>query len=161
MSVSARSTHRLLEWFLVTAAAAVLGTLAAAQIGTFSDAARTQALVASCILLGLAWSIGGWILAPSVETYLGQGALEGRPVIGPSFANPERNRPVLEDLGGKLAGSTDVGIAAAVLGFLLMFTGGLTYVLPWAGLVALGVLLASAAGLFVVTGLPRRPRAAT
>lgn len=62
------------------------------------------------------------------------------PIIGPSWANPERNPAVMEDLGRKLGPQTDLGVILAGFGFVLMSIGFVAYVFPVVGLAALVLL---------------------
>lgn len=156
-----RSLQRVFKWFLASVVAAFAAMLVLAYLSGASDATTTQAAVGLCILLGLGWAIVGWLLAPSVETYLGQGALEGRPVIGARFANPERNRPVLADLAGKLSGETDSGIVLASLGFVLLIVGGLYYAMPPLGPMAVVAYLVGVFVLLLLAFLPSRNPVAT
>lgn len=154
MSTRASRLTELLAAFLgcvvfVLVLALVVPVLLPAAPGAFA--------IGACILLGLAWMIVGWLFVPSVETYIGQGAMRGVPIIGPSFANPERSAPVMEDLAWKLSSQTDVGIVLAVLGFLLMSVGFVFSLDPAAGLallVVFGIGLGVALG--AVLAPPRR-----
>ncbi len=105
------------------------------------------ALVSGSIALGVLWIAVGWVFAPSVETYLGQGAFEGFPIIGPSWANPARTPPVMDDLARKLSRETDVGLGVAALGFVLMSLGFVTYLAPTVGVVAIAAFTVVLAGV--------------
>lgn len=139
----ASSALRLLTWFALSVVA-VLGVAGALSV-LLPEVAAEDVATAS-IVLGLAWMLVGWFLTPSVETYVGQGAVEGVPIIGPTFANPQRNPAVLADLTDRLSRQTDLGLVSAALGFGLMVVGFSFYVTPaagfGAGLVCLAVVLA-------------------
>ena len=157
MSMRARMSlfQKTLGWFL----GSVLAFFSALLVGAFlvqaSDAALGAAVLAATTVLGLAWLILGWAFVPSVETYLGPGASRGIPILSPSLAIPERNSPVLKDLKSKLSGQTDMGIAFALLGFLLMVVGFLFYAAPTLGLILLLAFLACLVSVLGYTLLPR------
>ncbi len=160
MLMSGRPTppRRLLTWFslslaLVMAVAVGLGLL---EAGGAAAAAGVSG--PACFFLGLVWVVLGWILSPSVETYVGPGAVRGIPIIWPSSAQPERNPPVLQDLARKLSSQTSLGIVSAALGFVLMLVGFTFYLSPLAGYVAgfayLAAMAAVALYLFRPVGVP-------
>ncbi len=155
-----RDCRNAFALFLGSVAVVLLPLALVLNLSAASDALRNEGVVAGCIVLGLGWVLLGWFLTPSVETYIGQGAMEGFPIIGPSFANPQRNEPVMNDLARKLSQQTDAGIASAGLGFLLMLVGGVYDAVPILGLIALLTFVAAALALLLLAFLPaRRPAA--
>lgn len=124
---------------LVTAVLVLLVGFVPPLLGQVPLGSVTPAFVAAAILLGLLWILVGWIFTPSVETYLGQGRSFSFPIIGPSFANPQRNPAVMEDLGRKLGADTDLGLLLAGLGFALMSIGFVAFFLPVLALAAVAV----------------------
>ncbi len=157
MPMRARTTdfQRFLAAFLLTTLAAVAVVLALSARTPLAATEVPPSLAAACILVGLIWVLVGYVLTPTVETYLGQGAMKGVPIIGPSFANPQRSRPVLADLAWKLSVQTDAGILVAVLGFALMTAGFLFYLAPGVGLLILAALLVVVAAVLVLTWFGR------
>ncbi len=161
MPMRAHTTNfqRLLAGFLVTTLLALFLILALPALLPSALVSVSTFLTAACILLGLVWLLVGYAFTPTVETYLGQGAMEGVPIIGPLFANPERNPPVLTDLAWKLSAQTDAGIVLAALGFGLMTAGFAFYLAPAVGFVILAVLLLAVA-VVLLLALFGRPSAA-
>lgn len=125
--------QRLLAAFLLCLAA-LLG--AALLPWFFLPSVAFADLAAASILMGLLWMLVGWFLAPSVETYVGQGAMKGFPIIGPTFANPERNPAVMTDLADRMSRQTDLGILSAGLGLALIALGVAFYTVPMVGFAA-------------------------
>ncbi len=138
----------LLVWFL----ASVIGMLGVgfvvSVLGVPSLADPTGIWSAGCIFLGLAWLVLGFLLAPSVETFMSPGT-GGRapPILWPGSARPEPNQEVIEDLGEKLSSGTDLGIATAALGAVLFLVGVIFYLAPVMGLVALVIVCAGVVGM--------------
>lgn len=153
--------QRTLGGFLGSVLVVFLAIAGWTLIASPGDAAVDAAVVAACTLLGLAWVVLGWLFVPSVETYVGPGASRGIPIFWPSSAIPERNAPVLEDLKGKLSGQTDMGIAFAVLGFLLIAVGLVFYAAPPVGALLLLGFVVCTLGVFAYTFVPRVPETST
>ena len=160
MSSRWRPFQKMLAWFLVSVAAVLLIIFGTHLLTARSDSAVAQSVVTGFVFLGLVWVVLGWMFTASVETYAGPGAMEGIPIIWPKNAIPERNRPMLEDLGSKLGAQGDMGSSFAVLGFLLMTVGIVFYAAPWAGLVVIVVFLSAVTVLLVYTLRPVPARAA-
>lgn len=130
----------LLGLFVLTILVVLLAAFIPPLLGIVTLGAVTLPFVETAVFLGLVWLVLGWMFTPSVETYLGQGRAQSVPIIGPSFANPERNPAVIQDLGRKLGPQTDVGVILAGFGLALMSIGFVAYVFPVVGLAALVLL---------------------
>ncbi len=158
--MSARPTppRRLLAWFSLSLAMLMAVAVGFGLLDAGGVAAAAGVSGPACVFLGLVWVVLGWILSPSVETYVGPGAVRGIPIIWPSSAQPERNQAVLQDLAWKLSSQTSLGIVSAVLGFILMLVGFAFYLSPLAGYAAgfayLAAMAVVALYLFRPMGVP-------
>ncbi len=149
-----RPFQKMLAWFLVSVVAVLLIIVGVDLLTQRGNAAVAQSVVTGFVFLGLAWVVLGWMFTASVETYAGPGAMEGIPIIWPTSAIPERNRPMLEDLASKLGGQSDMGSSFAVFGFLLMAVGIVFYAAPWAGVVVIVAFLSAVTALLLYTLRP-------
>jgi hypothetical protein len=155
------SAHRLrvvLLWYLASVVVVLGAASLLAIFSSSSGSAVVEVLSAVCLLLGLAWIILGFLFAPSVGTFLAPGASWGIPIDWPRSAAPESNAPVLEDMRERLSRGTDLGIAMAALGFLLLATSIAFYLSALVGILAIVLLVGSVLALLVYSYLPPGPR---
>ncbi len=148
--------QKILLGFLASVAVILLIALVPPILSLASPSSLSIPVAGACALLGIVWIIVGWLFAPSVEAYIGQGAVRGHPIIGPSFANPERSEPVMKDLAWRLSSQTDAGIVIAALGFVLLSMSVTYYADQFAGLVGLLVCATAFAVVLGLTFLPLR-----
>ncbi len=156
-------TIRLLYAVYAATLLAVCGTGAVVAVATLSASSVGLVLAAGWIFAGIAWIVGGFLLAPSVATYLGPGGgviLWGAAStfgVTPSL-RPIPSPEVLADVGEKLSRGTDLAALFAGLGVLLLVAGGLASVALWLGAAAGAAILAFVVVLMLVAkGHPAPP----
>lgn len=159
------SETRSIRAVVAVYAGSLLTALALAICGAFVTASGSvfdTLLAAGWILVGLGWVVVGYLLAPTVSTFLGPGASWVRggapPAVWPSSALPEANPQVVSDLAEKLSRGTDLGVLVAVLGIALFTAGVVAYVNSLIGAVAGMLILVAVAVLWRGGASPRSLR---